>query len=261
MNFRPRRTEDMKRCVALMICLVLVSTGVSAQKTSTDERLKGVEDALRSLSTQIAELNSKFRPSPRPSPVEMIPPTDVSLNGVALKGASTAKIVLIEFSDFECPFCGQHAQGPYAEIQQQYVSKGKIQYAFRHFPLDQLHPAARQAAEAAACANAQGRFWEFHDMLFVNQRALQLPKLQEYAKTAQVDSSKFDACMTGRQMAAPVADDLAEARRLGLSATPAFVIGEIQPNQTVRVTRRIVGAYPMPVFQLELDEQLSERKK
>jgi protein-disulfide isomerase len=180
---------------------------------------------------------------------------------VPRKGSPAAQIVLIEFSDFECPFCGQHSQGAYAEIQQQYVSKGKIQYAFRHFPLDQLHPAARQAAEAAACANEQGKFWEFHDKLFVNQHALQLANLQEYAKSVQVDGTKFDACMTGHQMAARVATDVSEARRLGLSATPAFVIGELQPNQTVRATRRIIGAHPMEVFRLALDEQLSAGKK
>jgi protein-disulfide isomerase len=259
----------MKRCAVFLVCLILVSTSVGAQKASTsDERLKAVEDALRSLTSQIADLNSKFRPPPSqptspvetiPPPVETIQPTSVSLNGVPRKGAPAAKIVLIEFSDFECPYCGQHAQGPYAQIQQEYVSNGKIQYAFRHFPLEQLHPGAKQAAEAAACANDQGKFWEFHDKLFVNQRALQLPNLQEYAKSAQVDGSKFDACMTSHQMAGRVSDDLAEARRLGLSATPAFVIGELQPNQTVRVTRRIVGAHPMEVFQLALNEQLQAK--
>lgn len=247
----------MNRCAAFLVCLILVSTGVSAQKaTTTDDRLKAVEDALRSLTTQIAELNSKFRPPQQASPVETIAATEVSLTGVPRKGSPDAKIVLIEFSDFECPFCAQHAKGPYAEIQDQYVSTGKIQYAFRHFPLEQLHPAAKQAAEAAACASEQGKFWEFHDKLFVNQRALQLPKLQDYAKSVLMDDSKFDACMTNRQMEKRVSDDLTEARRLGLRATPAFVVGELQPNQSVRVTRRIVGAHPMEVFKIALDESL-----
>lgn len=250
----------MKRCIVFLVCLALLSTTIGAQKPSTtDERLTAVEDALRSLTTQIEELNSKFRPPQPPSPVETIPPTDVSVDGVPRKGASAAKIVLIEFSDFECPFCAQHAHGPYAQIQQQYVSTGKVQYAFRHFPLEQLHPAAKQAAEAAACANDQGKFWELHDKLFENQRALQLSNLHEYAKSAQVDSSRFEVCMTGHQMGRRVSDDLAEARRLGLRATPAFVLGEIQPNQTVRVTRRIVGAHPMEVFELALDEMLISR--
>jgi protein-disulfide isomerase len=253
----------MKRCAAFLVCLIFVSTTVGAQKkTSTDDRLQAIEDALRSLSAQIADLNSKFRapqPPPPPPSVETIPPTDVSLAGVPRKGALAAKVVLIEFSDFECPFCGQHARGAYAQIQQQYVSNGKIQYAFRNFPLEQLHPAAKQAAEAAACANEQGKFWAMHDKLFLNQRALQLPSLHEYAESIQVDGGKFDTCMSNHQMADRVSGDLAEARRLGLSATPAFVIGELQPNGSVRVTKRIVGAHPMEVFQLGLDEQLANK--
>ena len=252
----------MKRCTTFFVCLILAGTIVHAQNAPTiDERLKAVEDALRSLSAQVAELNSRLRPPQPSSPIETIGPSDVSLNGVPRKGASAAKIVLIEFSDFECPFCGRHARGPYAQLQQQYVTTGKIQYAFRHFPLDQLHPAARQAAEAAACANAQGKFWEFHDTLFANQRALQLPNLLEYAKSVQIDGNKFEACVTGHQMAGLVSGDVAEGQRLGFNGTPGFLIGEIQPNQTVRVTRRIVGAYPFEVFQQALDEQLSGTRK
>ena len=252
----------MKRCAAFLVCLILTGPSLGAQKkASTDDRLDAIEETLRSLSNQIGELSSRLRPPQAISPVEAIPPIEVSLSGVPRKGSRDAKVVLIEFSDFQCPFCARHAQGPYAEIQQQYVGAGKIQYAFRHFPLEQLHPAARQAAEAAACANEQGKFWEVHDTLFLNQRALELPNLQDYAKGAHVDGNKFDTCMASHRMAGRVTDDFAEARRLGLSATPAFVIGEIQPNQTVRVTRRIVGAHPMEVFQLALDEQLSADHK
>jgi protein-disulfide isomerase len=247
----------MKRTLFTLIAIALLSAGISAQ--STDDRLKAVEDGLKSLTTMMTDFMSRMKPPTPPPPVESMPPTELSLKGVPLKGASDAKVVLIEFSDFECPFCGQHAKGTYTDIQKQYVSNGKIQYAFRNFPLERMHPSARQAAEAGACANEQGKFWELHDSLFANQKALQLADIQQYAKSAQTDTAKFDTCMTKHLMAERVSEDLTEARRLGLNATPAFVLGELQPNGTVRVTKRIIGSHPLEVFQQALDEQLGER--
>ena len=123
----------MKRTLLTILTIALLSSTLSAQ--STEDRLKAVEDGLKTLTTMMADLMTRMRPPTPPPPVESMPPTELSLKGVPRKGAFDAKVVLVEFSDFECPFCGQHAQGTYGDIQKQYVSNGKIQYAFRNFPI------------------------------------------------------------------------------------------------------------------------------
>src|ERR1017187_3493654 len=88
------------------------------------------------------------------------------------KPLGTASLAIVEFSDFQCPFCGWYARDTYAELNREFITTGKVAYGFRNFPLEHAHPMALLAAETAACAGFQGRFWEMHDMLFSNQRAL-----------------------------------------------------------------------------------------
>lgn len=97
------------------------------------------------------------RPMDRWHPCVDVTAFEISIVDAPTKGAASAKIVLIEYSDFECPYCGRHAQGAYRDIERQYVDTGKIKYVFRHLPLDQIHPSARKAAEAAECAREQGK--------------------------------------------------------------------------------------------------------
>jgi protein-disulfide isomerase len=141
-------------------------------------------------------------------------------------------------------------------IQSAYVDTGKIQYAFRHFPLEHIHPAARQVAQAAICAGEQEKFWEFHDQVFLRPRELALPVLKDHARAVNIELARFEACILHSKTSDRVTADISDARRLGLGATPAFIIGEHQPNGGVRVLRKIVGAQPFDVFKAALDELL-----
>ena len=151
----------------LLVGILVVGLGApvvaqNADRGSTDNRLQRIEEALATLSKQVADLTSQLRPPPPPSPVETVPSgLDLWLTGVPRRGSPDSKIILVEFSDFQCPFCAQHARTAYQEIQAEYVNTGKIQYAFRHFPLEHIHPAARQAAEAAVCVGEQGKSGSF----------------------------------------------------------------------------------------------------
>jgi len=242
-----------------LLLLSLPAAGMSlraqqTEKPSTEQRLERIEEALRTLSGQLEELTTRLRPQQPTAPVETLPPgQDLTLTGAPRRGSKTAKLVLVEFSDFQCPFCARHARGPYEQIQLEYVNSGKVQYAFRHFPLDHLHPLARQAAEAAVCAEEQGKFWEFHDRLFLNQQQLSKEYLSAHASGVRIDSAKFETCLSQPRAATRVTQDVSDARRLGLRATPAFVIGEIQVDGSVRALRRVVGAQPFEVFKGALD--------
>jgi protein-disulfide isomerase len=245
----------LKPILATILLVGTVHSVAFAQASETRailDRLATLESMIQALASQLADLTAKVRPDP-PSPIEVIPPQEVNVNDAAMKGSAKATIVLIEFSDFECPFCGRHAQSSYGDIRRQYVETGKVKYVFKHFPIEQLHRFARKAAEAAECAGEQGKFWEFHDSLFANQQALSSNDLSDRARAVELDVTSFDSCLSGGKMNARVADDLAEARRLGLTATPAFVLGELGNDGTVTVTRRIIGAQSFSVFQAALD--------
>jgi protein-disulfide isomerase len=246
--------------VVLIVLLHVCGFRALAQEpNSTDARLKGIEDAVRALTSQVAELTARLKPpQPPPSPIEVIS-TDLTLDisKSPKKGSTTAKIALVEFSDFQCPFCARHFQSTLPELQKTYIDTGKLQYVFRHLPLEQIHPLARQAAQAASCVGKQGKFWEYHDLLFLNQKGLSGTAFQDHAKTLKLNPAAIEKCLADPTVASRVTDDIADARRLGIQATPGFVIGAVQADGQIRIVRRIMGAQPVQLFRSVLDELLS----
>lgn len=106
----------------------------------------------------------------------------VSIDDDPVLGRADAPVTLLEFSDYQCPFCARFFRDTLPTLKAEYIDTGKVRYVFRDFPIDQLHPYARKAAEAANCAGDQGRYWEMHDLLFENQSAMQVERLKAYAK-------------------------------------------------------------------------------
>lgn len=186
----------------------------------------------------------------QPNPVRLVENSQLSLEGAHIQGSPNARIVLIEFSDFECPFCGRFASETYQKIKTEFVEPGRIRYAFRHFPLSN-HRFARAASEAAVCAGRHGRFWEMHDELFANQRALAADNLLTHATNIGLALDDFKLCI-GSRAAVDVDRDIQIAERAGISVTPTFMIGEMSKDDTVRVIKRIDGAHGIDVFRSAL---------
>jgi protein-disulfide isomerase len=157
------------------------------------------------------------------------PPPDCPDNATAdpadelVLAVGTPAVTVVEYSDFQCPFCGQFARDTFPTIRAQYVDTGKVRWIFRHFPL-RMHPNARKAAEAAQCSNNQGRFWEYHDVLCQHQGALAVDQLKSYASDLSLDRSLFDACLDGGSEACKIQSDLNQGKQDGVSGTPTFVI-------------------------------------
>ena len=171
----------------------------------------------------------------------------VSLDDDAVKGAEDAPVTIIEFSDFECPFCGRYIKETYPQIVKDYVNTGKVKYVFRDFPLE-FHTEAQKAAEAAECAGQQDKYWEMHDQLFANQDKLDLESLKGYAKKLGLDTEKFNTCLTSGVMAPEVKKDLAAGQEYGVSGTPAFFING----------KLLSGALPYATFKQEIDAALAQ---
>jgi len=140
------------------------------------------------------------------------------------RGPANAPVTIVEFSDFQCPFC-QRAKPVLDEIATRHPQDVRIIY--RNLPLDSLHPRARASAEAAACAGEGNKFWEYHDKLFANNRALGDDELRKYAAEVGLDAAAFDECVKSRKHASAVEADVQEAKKIGISGTPAFVVNGI----------------------------------
>ena len=192
------------------------------------------------------------------------PVTDVSMEvpvaGRPMKGSSQATIAIVEFSDFQCPFCGRYVAQTLPQIASEYIASGKVQYFFVNYPIESLHPQAFRAHEAAICAGEQGKYWEMHDRLFANQRALAPEDLAGYAKAIGLDMDEYGPCVESGRTAEQVREDQALGQRAGVSGTPLFLVGTIEANATsVQAVRAISGAQPFALFKQTLDEVLGKR--
>ena len=237
--------------VGLTCCFGLTASA-QTDTAALSNRIDSLQQAVTALSKEINELSSLLRIVLPPSPVADIAPAELDIAKAAVRGRSTAKVVLIEFTDFECPFCSQHSRTSFVDIQRQFVESGQIQYVVRNLPLEGLHAHAFKAAEAAECAKEQGKYWEMHDRLFAKQQALSTADLLTYAKDLELNVEEFQACLTEGKTTPIVREDLSEAQRFGLTGTPAFLVGEMRPNGRVLVTKKLTGAQPFPIFDATL---------
>lgn len=140
-------------------------------------------------------------------------------------GTTTAPITIIEFSDFQCPFCRRFFNDTFEKLKEEYIDTGKVKFYFRDFPLTNLHPDTQKAHEAARCAADQEAFWEMHDELFRNQDELKVENLKEYAQELELDGKQFSACLDDGKYQETVNAEYKAARNFGVSATPSFFIG------------------------------------
>jgi len=213
---------------------------------------------LESISAQLAEgrtiAPAGLRRGSPPPPA--IPSSVQSIADAATKGSRDATVVLIEYADFQCPYCSQFARRTLPEIEKRYVSTGKVRVVFKHMPLQEIHPQAVMAAEAAECARQQGKFWQVHDALFADQR-LDEASLVEKVRTSGVGLEQFSACVRGSG-GARVKQDLAAARALGLAVTPTFLIGR-DVGGAVKVEQILAGVREIDVFAGAIESLLNDR--
>ena len=168
---------------------------------------------------------------------------EVSVDGAPVKGPAKAPVTIVEFSDFHCPFC-RRVLPTLAQLESQYGDKIKL--AFRDFPIDNLHPGASQAHEAARCANEQNKFWAYHDKLFASPPKSSPEIFKGLAKEVGLDMTNFESCFDSGKYQAAIKKDIEEGNRLGITGTPAFFING----------RVVSGAQPLEAFTQIIDDEL-----
>lgn len=189
---------------------------------------------------------------PLPTTTQPQQPTkiEVSVDDDPVNGSSNAPVTIVEFSDFQCPFCERFFTQTLPSIEENFIKTGKAKLVYRDFPLS-FHQYAEKAAEAADCANEQGKFWEYHDTLFQKQSEWTsggVDKLKEYAKNLNLDTNKFNTCLDSGKYANEIQKDLNDGSSYGVSGTPTFFINGIE----------VVGAQPYSAFEQVINQQLSK---
>jgi protein-disulfide isomerase len=183
----------------------------------------------------------------------------LSAAGAAVLGDADAKVAILEFSDYQCPFCGRHSQATLPQLVKDYVATGKIKYVLRDFPIESIHPAAFEAAVAARCAGEQGKYMEMHDRFFAMRNSLPAKDWTGHARAVGLDMDAFGACMDSKRFEAAVRADMAEAAKIGLRGTPTFFVGVVsEDGESVTATRVIRGAQPYAAFKQVLDALLAQ---
>jgi protein-disulfide isomerase len=223
-------------------------------KAMIDEEIKHADKLLASgvkadqLYAKLIEDGIKNAPA-APAPGQPAAPpavANIDIGGAPVKGPKNAPVTIVEWSDFQCPFCGRVVP-TLKEIEKQY--EGKVKVAFKHQPLP-FHQNARVAANAAMAANEQGKFWEMHDKLFSNQQALDRPSIEKYAQEIGLDMGKFKAALDSNKFDAQITKDSNEGSAVGANGTPTFYING----------RQLVGAQPIESFKAMIDEELKKKK-
>jgi protein-disulfide isomerase len=175
------------------------------------------------------------------------PRVEIATEGHPAKGPADAPVTIVEFSDFECPFC-KTVVPTLEQIKQKYGDQ--VRLVFRQFPLSSIHPHAQKAAEAALCANEQGKFWEMHDAMFKDQKALEVAALKTTAGGLGVDKAKFDECLDSGRFAGRVKEDERAGALVGVNGTPALFING----------RSFSGAQPYDALAQAIEEELAKAK-
>ncbi len=219
--------------------VVYAANGVNAnlQQISTNVQNLKLSVNVQGGSQPTATATPTANPTTQPEP--QIDMAALSDDDPAL-GPKDAKVTIVEFTDFECPYCGA-AAGTHQVLMDRLKAQdptwtpadpklielakaGKIRFVVRDFPLTQIHPDAQKAAEASECADEQGKYWEMHDKLFASQSALKVADLKKYAADLKLDTAKFNDCLDSGKMAAEVNKDLGEGVAVGVQGTPAFIV-------------------------------------
>jgi len=171
---------------------------------------------------------------------------NVGVGTMPVLGPENAPVTIVEFSDFQCPFCQRFNDQTLGPLRDKYGDKIKIY--FRHFPLESIHPQARNGSQAALCANEQGKFWEMHDELFLTQDLISVDNSKTLAKKLGLDAEKFAKCLDSNQFDSVINTDLQDGSSYGVSGTPTFFINGW----------RLVGAQPLAAFTAIIDKELGQ---
>ena len=211
------------------------------------------------LDSAVAKLEAKIASIPTSGqPTQPTQPIKISLDDDPVRGNPDAPITILEFSDFQCPFCARFYVQTLPSIKEEYIDTGKVNFVYRDFPIQSIHPNALPAAVAAECANEQGKYWEYHDILFEKQNSWAkldtdtlISTFSQYANDVGLKEDQFGSCLETGKYLEEIQHDLNDGRSYDITGTPGFFIG----NEEIGFVK-VSGAQPFESFKRVIDAQL-----
>ncbi len=261
---------------ATVICIIMATLAISgasdavaqsgdeikALKTEI-ERLQEGQNAIRRDLAVIKHLLKRRSESRVSAQTPQFKPLDLTIAGSPTLGEENAKVTLIEFTDYQCPYCRRYNLQTKPQLIKDYVEAGKLKYVLREFPIERIHPKAFKAAEAALCAGDQDRYWDMSALFFRNQKRLRPEDLVRHAETLGLDRAGFRDCLDGGKYTQRVRDDLRDGTAAGVRGTPSFFLGLTDPDDPskIKATKFLRGAQPYPVFKQAIDALIAQGAK
>jgi len=260
-----------KAIIVILLIQIIISIFIAYQ-------VNDIKDSV-AIFKEIGQLddNQVIQPTQltQPTTTKVNIPTDFTKDD-PFKGEENAEVMIVEFSDFQCPFCSRFYTQTFSSIEENYVDTGKVKSVFKDFPLG-FHQNAQKAAEAAECADEQGKFWEMHDKIFENQQTIGVDDLKQFAKDLELNTAEFDSCLDKGDMESEVKSDMVDGQKTGITGTPGFLIIADKKNADLdalkgirdgrnlvygessdgsKVVFRISGALPFEKFKEVIDAEL-----
>lgn len=236
--------------VVMSVCVLTLSSLARAESLT-----KNQGDAILKELREIKELLAKPQQAMPGAPAAQAKPESLTIKGggIYVLGKSDAPLTLVEFTDYECPFCKRFYETTFQTLKKNYIETGKLKFISRNMPLP-MHTHALKAAQASICAGEQGKFWEMKDLLFRNQNRLEVEALTGYAKDISLNAENFKTCMADDVRLKAISDEASYINSLGVNGTPSFVLGKSVGDSVEG--RKIVGAQPLEVFEGAINELL-----
>jgi protein-disulfide isomerase len=226
--------------------LVLLLPLAAQEQGITRQQADQILNELR----QIRQLLEKQAKPGQPE-AEQITRAKLNLDGFAMLGSKDAPLTMVEFTDYQCPFCQRFHVATFGELKKNYIDTGKVRFYSRDMPLD-FHPNALRAAQAARCSAEQGQFWTLRDVMGANPDKLDIDHILGFAADLKMDTTKLRGCVESEKYKDSVQTDVMEAMKIGATGTPTFVIGKSTPEGVDG--ELMVGALPYQMFDVKLKE-------
>ena len=259
--------RQMKKSTLLVFFVFLLNITVSAQESASGIRefLEELQKNQQEMRIELQEIKTLLSRLPLPNnpanPLQQnnIKDVEFDIGGNPILGNTAAKLIMVEFTDFECPFCGRYVRETFPQILKEYVDKEMLRYTVIDQPLP-IHPKAEKAAQAAHCASDQGKYWEIHELIMAQQGSLD--DLSYYASSLDMNIAEYEDCLKTDKYKGKVNNNMELARKLGINGVPGFVIGlaDAQNPGSVKGISSILGAQPFSNFQKEIEAAIAASK-
>ena len=253
----------MKNNFIIFIAASLLLASLPAWSASTKQEIQELSAQVTEMQKDLAEIKKmlkdiKSAPAPRAAAGSGFKEQVISIGTSPFKGKADATVTLVEFSDYQCPFCARNYRQVMPTLVKEYVDTGKLKFVMRENPIPSLHRNATNASLAALCAKDQDKYWEMHNIMFDNQREPDVANLKAFAGKIGLDAVTFDECLDSKKHDKQISADIASGVKLGISGTPGFFLGLTDPKDSdkAKMTVFIKGAKSLGNFKQEIDALL-----